>query len=76
MVEVEKLCKKIIFIINLGRIKQTTRDKCSSKGGGGCNPLNPSPGSASGFVLILEEVTTETKVNDDETLRARCTCRM
>ena len=48
MVEVEKLCKKILFIINLGRIKQITRDECSSKwGGGGCNPHNPSPGSAS-----------------------------
>ena len=76
MVEVEKLCKKILFIINLARIKQTTGDKCSSKGGGGCNPHNPSPGSTSGFVLILEEVTTETQVNDDETLRVRCTCRM
>ena len=45
IVEVEKLCKKILFIINLGRIKQVIRNKCSSKGG--CNPLNPSPGSAS-----------------------------
>ena len=29
-----------------------------------------------GFVLILEEVATETQLNDDVTLRARCTCRM
>ena len=32
MVEVEKLCKKYLFIINLWRIKQITSDKCSSKG--------------------------------------------
>ena len=43
MVEVEKLCKKILFIINLGRIKQTTRHKCSSKGGGGLQPPQPLP---------------------------------
>ena len=46
MVEVEKLCKKILFMINLGRIKQITSDKCSSKGGGGFTtpstpPLDP-----------------------------------
>ena len=59
MVEVEKVCKKFLFIINLGRIKQITRDKCSSKGGGGLQPLDPSLGSASGppstatqFVLV------------------------
>ena len=53
MVEVEKLCKKILFIINLRRIKQITRDKYSSKGGGGGNPLNPSPGSASGNIMFV-----------------------
>ena len=41
MVEVEKLCKKILFIINLRRIKQITRDKCSSKGG--LQPPQPLP---------------------------------
>ena len=41
MVEVEKLCKKILFIINLRRIKQITRDKCSSKGGGVATPSTP-----------------------------------
>ena len=42
MVEVEKLCKEILFIINLGRIKQITSDKCSSKGGG-LQPPQPLP---------------------------------
>ena len=32
MVEVKNLGKKILFIINLGRIKQIARDKCSPKG--------------------------------------------
>ena len=43
MVEVEKLCKKNLFIINLGRIKQITRDKCFPKGEAGLQPPQTLP---------------------------------
>ena len=50
MVEVKQLRKiSVLFIINIGRIKQNNKKQMLLKGGGGegCNPLNPSPGSAS-----------------------------
>ena len=47
MVEVRQLHKKKHFFIILGRIKQKIKQMLL-KGGGGFNPLNPSPGSTSG----------------------------
>ena len=49
MVEVENFLKKSLFIIDLGRIKTNNKRQMLLKGGGGCNPLNPSPGSASEY---------------------------
>ena len=58
MAEVEKLCKKILSTITLGRIKQITRGKCSSRGGG-LEPPQPFPGSASADIepRTLEDLT-------------------
>jgi len=44
MVEVNQLRKKPIYFIILGRVKQKTSMNAAERGG--CNPLNPSPGSA------------------------------
>ena len=59
MVEVNQLRKKIILII-LRRIKQKTKQMLlkGGGGGGGCDPLVPSPGSASGAVSMLPTFTS------------------